>query len=533
MRNLIEHRVAPHPIDQTPPPWWRQARLWIALIALALLLRTAAMFTTPLEAHEAYYWMYAQHPDWSYFDHPPMVAWVIRFGTFLFGNTEFGVRSIGALMMLAASAALFAHARLWFGRRAALIAAAALAILPVYFGNGFVATMDGPLVFFWTLGLLGISLALVRNQPGWYYLAGAAAGAAMLSKYTGVFIGVGGALALLGHPRGRRHLRTCHPYLACILAIALFTPVIVWNAEHEWASFKFQFLNRFAGRHITLKSPLEFLLFQAAVATPVLLVGAGWIAGRMASRGRRCLTARWWIAVCFSAPLLAVMAYKSLRYPIHINWTLPAFVSLMPAVAKLGLVSARGLRIRRLNGLGLGPILVTGAVCLGIDLTCGGIVLFAPAGSSLTAAFGRWRELAKCVGDYEDRVETQTGKEPLIIGGDSYRTAALLAFYLTRDEAPEPASKFTTSQWVIDGAGLGFEYWSHASDWVGSPGVYVAHAGADLTPVNACFQRTEVVDEPRLRRLGYQLVLCYSYKGPVLTDAARTAALSSSRHPVP
>lgn len=164
---------------------------------------------------------------------------------------------------------------------------------------------------------------------------------------------------------------------------------------------------------------------------------------------------------------------------------------------------------------------VTGVICLSVDAGLTVLVLATPPGSRIAPAFGAWRELAACVDHYEDRIEAQTGKEPLIIGGDSYRTAALLAFYLARLEGPEPASKFTTSQWVIAGSGLGFEYWSRASDWVGSPGVYVSRAGQDLSAVRACFQKVEVVDEPRMAQLGYEIALCYSYRGPVATAAAR------------
>src|SRR5215217_3462094 len=64
-----------------PSQWWRSGWTWIAmLVAIACLLRVAAMVFVPLIPEEAYYWMYAQHPAMSYFDHPPMVAWVIWLG---------------------------------------------------------------------------------------------------------------------------------------------------------------------------------------------------------------------------------------------------------------------------------------------------------------------------------------------------------------------------------------------------------------------------------------------------------------------
>src|SRR5205085_3003638 len=100
---------------------WRDAIF--ALLILSIGARVVAMARVPLIPEEAYYWMYAQHPALSYFDHPPMVAWTIALGTHFFGNTELGVRIVGCLLMCAASGLIFYVGRLWFGRRAAVVAA--------------------------------------------------------------------------------------------------------------------------------------------------------------------------------------------------------------------------------------------------------------------------------------------------------------------------------------------------------------------------------------------------------------------------
>src|SRR4030095_7472342 len=184
----------------------------VILLAAAVGLRVAAMAGMVLVPEEAYYWMYSQHPSLSYFDHPPMVAWLIGSGTQLFGNTEFGVRVGGALLMLAASAVMYVFGRIWFSRKAALLAALLLQTLPVYFGAGLIATMDSALVFFWLLGLVGLSVALRRQRAWGGCVPGVGLGGAMWSKYTGVFLGLGALLAVLGPPPWRRHLRSVHPY---------------------------------------------------------------------------------------------------------------------------------------------------------------------------------------------------------------------------------------------------------------------------------------------------------------------------------
>jgi dolichol-phosphate mannosyltransferase len=336
-------------------------------------------------------------------------------------------------------------------------------------------------------------------------------GAAMLSKYTGVFLGLGGVLAVLGAPRYRRHLRTVHPYLAALLALVVFAPVIVWNAQHDWASFRFQSVGRFGGHGFDIAKPLRFVGMQFMVATPVLLIGTLVVSARL--RSRRGLMARWWIAACFGLPLLAVMAYNSLSHSIHINWTLPAYLSLMPAVAHWAGIAARRARFKRGRSLALRGVAWTAAACVIINVS---MMLYLLAGQPrlwTLSAFGPWRELAALVEEYEDRLEAETGQEPLIVADGKYRLASVLAFYRTPLEEHAPAARFTSSQWLLRGRGLGYEYWLRAEDWLGKPMVCVAHGTGLAGEIADRFDRVEVMDDPRLRSLGYEVALCYGYRG--------------------
>src|SRR5215475_12417634 len=102
-------------------------------IALLLLLRFIWATTINLSPQEAYYWNYAMHPALSYLDHPPMVAWVIRAGTLLLGNSEIGVRIGGLLLVVVSTWVIYALGRLWFSRRAGLWAALLFQVIPAYF----------------------------------------------------------------------------------------------------------------------------------------------------------------------------------------------------------------------------------------------------------------------------------------------------------------------------------------------------------------------------------------------------------------
>ena len=430
------------------------------LLTIIVLLRFVASVCMILVPEEAYYWMYAQHPSLSYYDHPPMIAWVIGLGTQFFGNNEFGVRSATQLLMLASSALMYVYSRIWFSREAALGAALLPQILPVYFGSGLIATMDGSLIFFWTLALWAFSLALKEQRAWGWYLGGIATGGAMLCKYTGLFLGLGVILAVLAYRPWRRELLRPHPYIAAVLALALFTPVLIWNAEHDWASFRFQFVERYHGNGVGAAHVALFAGFQLLVLTPVVFAGFAWLLFRTIGSTRRVFQARWLIALCFCLPMLAVIAYKSLRYDIHLNWTLPLYLSVFPAIMQLGIAGWRRSRARRAVLRWCRAASITVVFCLLLDLAAMLYLLFAEPKLGRVAALGPWPRLAREVQEIADRQQAQKACEYLIVGFDKNRLASVLAFYRTPLEKDVRASDFTTSQWIIAGDGLAYPYWT-------------------------------------------------------------------------
>jgi hypothetical protein len=100
--------------------WRGQDRRVVWGIVLLLLLRFVWAATINLSPQEAYYWNYSIHPDLSYPDHPPMVAWVIRAGTLLLGKSEIGVRIGGLWLVVVSTWLINALGRLWFSRRGPL-----------------------------------------------------------------------------------------------------------------------------------------------------------------------------------------------------------------------------------------------------------------------------------------------------------------------------------------------------------------------------------------------------------------------------
>src|SRR5262245_46819091 len=198
-----------------------------------VLLRLVMAWTTPLAIDEAYYWLWSKHLAGGYYDHPPMVALLIRLGTSIAGDTEFGVRFIFVLLGVPATWAVWrAAAILW--RDEPLAAAAALYFnLTMFVAVGTVlATPDAPLLVASAFVLYFLAKVHETSCGAWWL-----GGLALLSKYTAVFFGLSIALWLALVPSLRRWLATPWPWLGGLIAVVLFTPVLMWNAEHDWVSF--------------------------------------------------------------------------------------------------------------------------------------------------------------------------------------------------------------------------------------------------------------------------------------------------------
>jgi len=259
-------------------------RLAAAALAAVTLARLVMAAVLPLSPDEAYYWVWSHALAPGYPDHPPMVALWIWLGTALAGQEALGVRLLGPLSAALGSVLLAdAAERLLPGRRAG-ITAAALLNATLLFGVGTVVmTPDTPLLFFWTGCLWALARIASGGGAGWWLVAGLAAGLALDSKYTAVFLPVGVALWLLAVPGLRRWWRHPAVWAGAALGGAAFLPVVWWNATHGWASLLRQggrvgdwqperapqFLAELLGGQIGLATPLVFLLCAGGVAWAV------------------------------------------------------------------------------------------------------------------------------------------------------------------------------------------------------------------------------------------------------------------------
>src|SRR5215207_4277485 len=200
------------------------------LLILALVgLRLIAAAFTPITFDEAYYWMWSKHLAGGYYDHPPAVAFVIRAGTMIAGDTELGVRLVSILLALPMSFAVYRAAAILFGGiRVAATATILLNVTMMAAVGTLIVTPDAPLLVASSFVLFFLAKVLETGRGAWWLAVGAAVGLALLSKYTALFFGLAILIWLVTVPKLRRWLISPWPYLGGLIALAIFSPVILW-----------------------------------------------------------------------------------------------------------------------------------------------------------------------------------------------------------------------------------------------------------------------------------------------------------------
>ena len=456
-------------------------RLAVVIPAYALLLRLLYIGQVELLPEETYYWNYWQHPDLGYLDHPPMVAWLIGLGTNLCGDSELGVR-LGALFTQAL-ATLFAYrlTRNLFGPQSALVAVLLLQVLPFYFLSGMLMTPDAPLLAAWAGCLYFLERALIAGRARAWWGVGVCLGLGLLSKYTIGLLVPATLLFVLLDPAARRWLLRWQPYAALAVALAIFSPVIFWNAQHHWASFAFQTSHR-------LGEPPRFSLHILLLSVMVLLTPVGFaslpgiLSRPMASEPAQEDSGRVLrFTQIFVLVPLAVFVVFSLRHQVKLDWTGALWLAAVPALAGWIAASAEAQAGRsRLRAAwlptGITALLLYGAGLHHLALGLPGLgysqqMELLPVG---------WRQLGLKINELAAQIQRDEASGPLVVGMDRYVLASELAFY-----APEHAVSVneTTSEHLFGHRlGLMYEDWFPLERLRGRTLLLVAWKPEDLAP---------------------------------------------------
>ncbi|MCP5299319.1 MAG: glycosyltransferase family 39 protein [Chromatiaceae bacterium] len=278
----------------------------------------------PLFYDQAYYYYWSLNPDWGYFSKPPVVAWLIALTTGIWGSSELAV-DVGAIILYSLTSwVVYLIGRDHFGEREAIWAGISFAAMPVVGFNSLFVSTDAPLMFFWALSVLFFGRAVRSDHWRWWLATGCAAGLGMLSKYSMGVLAVGLLAFLLTSAESRRRLFGRRLWTAVVLAALILLPNILWNARHDFVSFRhtaeISQLDRalFHPDHL-----LEFFAMQFGVFGPVFMGLFVWLAFRRSSY--RSESDR--LMIFPALAMLGVIGLQALLSRAYANWAAPAFIT--------------------------------------------------------------------------------------------------------------------------------------------------------------------------------------------------------------
>jgi hypothetical protein len=399
-----------------------------ALTILVLVaLRLVAAAWTPLTFDEAYYWMWSKHLAGGYYDHPPMVAVVIRLGTMIAGDTELGVRLVSILLALPMSWAVYRTAAILFGGvRVATTAALLLNVTLMAAVGTLIVTPDAPLLVASSFVLFYLAKILETGRGVWWLAVGAAVGAALLSKYTALFFGPAILIWLVAVPKLRRWLLSPWLYLGGLVALAIFAPVILWNADHRWVSF----IKQFGRARIEDFRPAfigELIPTQIAFATPLVFILGTMGLYALVARKTGAPAARVLINATFWT-IVAYFVWHSLHARVEANWFAPVYPALAIAAAVAATLTPWGARPQRVADFcrrWAAPSGVAMFALLIVQANTGALSGYRRDATVRSVGVG-WRELA---GEIE-AVRARVGATCVL--APDYGTTGWLAFYLPK-----------------------------------------------------------------------------------------------------
>ncbi len=482
---------------------------FVQILICTTILRLLFAVCAELKYEEAYYWLYGQHLSLSYFDHPPMVGWLIALFTGVGGQLELMVRLPAIALFAATLTLLFVLASRMYNTKVGFITAGIACCLPSFEWYSMFMLPDAPLLFCWTLGLVSGYKLLSEEKPSTWWSIGLATGLGLLSKYPAALIPLAPILVIAFQKRWKL-LCNWHFIGAMLLALLLFSPVIYWNSQHDWCSFMYQGLQRFGEKKSQTDRVLGSFVNQLLILSPGGMILLIWT---LVLSWKKRAELRVQYLLCSSLPLLALLCAVSLNRIVQMNWSLPAYVG--AAILMGAAVEERQLFLRRKFIM----VLVLLPAFLISFLPLFGV--FFPIGALNRANdLKGWKELGKNLGR---TMVTMTDPQRTFYLGNAYQILGEIAFYTQRPD-------------IVHGSNLwgepckSFDYWDNPEELIGqdailvtyeelrSNGEWVTRGDFDIEQAKAHFQDfvqhekfTVFYGGKPLRQ--YRIYLCHNYKG--------------------
>ena len=230
------------------------------------------------------HWVWSRFLSLSYYEHPPMIAWLIRGITLIGGQTETALEVGSQLVTLFIIVLVYAGTFRLYGRDAALITLLILCGMPYFTLGSIFLHITQPFLIFWTQALFLLVRYHRHPETKWLLLIGVAAGFGALSKYIMLLFYIGLFLHLLIYRNTRRELLNPWLYFAGIVSLLIFVPVIIWNAQHDWISFRWQLEKGTSGADFgqnTLAFTVGHLFLFSPLWAMLGITGIWWLRDRL------------------------------------------------------------------------------------------------------------------------------------------------------------------------------------------------------------------------------------------------------------
>ncbi|MEM7145534.1 MAG: glycosyltransferase family 39 protein [Verrucomicrobiota bacterium] len=509
----------------------------IGLLALTLVRIIIGAFSE-LSADEAYYFLWSQHLAPSYYSKGPGIAWAIKAGTTIFGDTSLGIRILSPLLGLATSLVFYRLGRALFSEQTAAWAVLLLNLTPIFNAGSIVMTIDPISIFFWTTATLTLWRALHRANPLNLYwpLTGLLIGLGFLAKYTNAFQLLSIILLLVVSRRWRGQLKKPGLYLLLLVFALCTIPVFVWNAQHEWITFT-HLKERGSLDQAPGFNPLNFLTFFAGhffTYSPLIFAGLVWALILAAVRFGKDDSETF--LFFFAAPIIAVYFILSFNQAGELNWTAPGFITaglLLPHFWQQAKLSGRLKRNLRSATLALGGLM--SLLMMNTDLARQ-VGAPWPYAYDFQSRLRGWKESSAYLDDAVRAAANSLDSDVFLIG-NKYQTAAIHGFYLD-DDAPiiQPTPAHPKIH-IVESATIQnqFSFWPRydgleftgnpgdepSSPFIGKHALFITDNAKAINPpqnIQRGFESWElsgVIDIVRrddlVRRL--KIFTCYNYQG--------------------
>ena len=462
--------------------------VWLTLLA-ALTLRLVISGQFLLVPDETNYWQWSRYLDLGYHDHPPMIAWTIWLSTTLFGHTAWAVRLPTVIGLTVASIYLCLLAAHLFSWRTALQTALISQLLLLLNGSALIATPDGLLLPCWAAACFHAALALERRNRAQWLFTGIWFGLGLLSKYTMLLFLPSLFFAMLTDREYRRQLLQPWPWLGLLLGAVLFTPVLLWNSQHQWATFRHVLYQGGADDRtfLTLRFIADFFASQAALVSPLafLLILAAWFVPRF----RRNLPSQQSAFLLWmSLPGFVVFLLLSLHVRIYGNWPAPVYLTALILISAL--FSQGSARAESTPALWKVTLVTAAAITLPILVQVISPVLPLPLELDRTAreCYG-WDALGHKV---NLAVSAMPHPKETFIFGLRYQYASELAFYV-----PGQPRTVSINRWTRPNV---YDFWFEDAELLGKDGVGILEDKTTALLVSTLFRRSDPVEQVDLYR---------------------------------